>query len=65
MQFHFSENLRVKCQQLIKKKTGRDISHEQADMYLDAFGKIGMLALKVIQGNQNKTHSNEKQNNST
>ena len=49
MQFHFSENLRIKCQQLVKRKTGEDISHEQADMYLDAFGKVGMLALKVIQ----------------
>ena len=49
MQFHFSENLRIKCQQLIKRKTGEDISHEQADMYLDAFGKVGMLALRVIQ----------------
>ena len=60
MQFHFSEELRIKCQQLIKRKTGQDITHEQADMYLDAFGKVGMLALRVIQNNQNKTQSHEK-----
>ena len=60
MQFHFSEELRIRCQQLIKKKTGEDITHEQADMYLDAFGKMGTLALRVIQNNQNNKQSNEK-----
>ncbi|EKE18828.1 MAG: hypothetical protein ACD_9C00219G0003 [uncultured bacterium] len=64
MQFHFSEELRIRCQQLIKKKTGKEISYEQADMYLDAFGKVGMLTLRVIQNNQNKTKQHEK-NNST
>lgn len=54
MQFHFSENLRIKCQQLVKKKTGQNITHEQADMFLDAFGKVGMLALRVIQANQDE-----------
>ena len=62
MQFHFSEETRIKCQQLIKKKTGQEISHEQADMYLDAFGKVGMLALRVIQNNQIKSKPHEKSN---
>jgi hypothetical protein len=62
MQFHFSEALRIKTQQLIKRKTGKEITHEQADLYLDAFGKVGMLALRVIRDNQNKAKPNEKNN---
>lgn len=57
MQFHFSEELRIKAQELIKRKTGKEITSEQADMYLDAFGKIGMLALRVIQEKQVKQKS--------
>lgn len=60
MQFKFSEQLRLKCIALVKKKAGVEISHEQADMYLEAFGKIGMLALNVIQDNQSNTQKHEK-----
>lgn len=46
MQHIFSPELIERCQRIFKKKSGQDISVDQADMYLEKLARLGLLMTK-------------------
>lgn len=60
MQNQFSPALIKKCQQLIFKKSGKKISKNKAELYLEKFAQLMLVTIKI----KNYAHKNTKTTNS-
>jgi hypothetical protein len=49
MQSQFSPALISKCQKIIFKRSGKKISKEKAELYLDKFASLMMTAVKIFE----------------
>ena len=45
----FSNGLIKECQELVYKKSGKKITSNQAEVYLDDLARLGNLGLRVIE----------------
>lgn len=54
MQRKFSIELLRECQRVLSKKAGFPISEDQAEIALEAFARLGNLALRVLELRDNK-----------
>lgn len=61
MQRKFSIELLRECQRVLSKKAGYSISEDQAEIALEAFARLGNLALRVLDLKNNK-QPNEQNN---
>lgn len=48
MRRKYSEKLIRRCQRVLSKRAGFDITEDQAEMYLEQLAKIGNLALQLV-----------------
>ena len=44
----FSKQLIQQCQKVISKKSGKFVSEDQAEIYLESFARLGLAALKTF-----------------
>jgi hypothetical protein len=58
MQRKFSPELITECQRVLSKKAGYSISKDQAEIALEAFARLGNLALRFLDLRNNRK-SNE------
>ena len=49
MQRKYSDKLIKRCQRIMSKRSGFDITEDQAQMYLDQLAKIGNIALQLLE----------------
>lgn len=55
MQNQFSKTLIAKCQKLVFERSGKKISKAKAELYLEKLGRFFLLAVKVLeQEDENK-----------
>lgn len=67
MRRKFSPALISQCQRIFSKKAGFPISEDQAELYLEKFARLMMLAVKVLEREEETKKANKKiygQNNS-
>ncbi|MCK5466840.1 hypothetical protein KAI56_05100 [Candidatus Parcubacteria bacterium] len=44
----FSKQLIQQCQEVISKRSGKFVSEDQAELYLESFARLGLAALKTF-----------------
>ena len=44
----FSKQLIQQCQGVISKRSGKFVSEDQAELYLESFARLGLAALKTF-----------------
>ena len=44
----FSKQLIQQCQKIISKRSGSFVSEDQAEIYLESFARLGLVALKTF-----------------
>lgn len=44
----YSSKLVIKCKKLIKKKSGKDITDDEAEIYLDKFADLMKTTVKIV-----------------
>lgn len=45
----FSDELIKECQKVMYKKSGKQLTTDQAEICLDSFARLGKLALRVLE----------------
>jgi hypothetical protein len=66
MQDQFPPSLIARCQKLIFERSGKKISKAKAELYLEKFSRLMMLAVKILdqeaEAKKTKNKSNETNN---
>lgn len=52
MQRKYSDKLIAECKRVISKRSGVEITDDQAEIYLETLARVGLLALRVFEKQQ-------------
>ena len=59
MQRTYSDKLIAECKRVISKRSGIEITDDQAEAYLETLARVGFLALHIFE-EQRKTNKHKK-----